>query len=76
MKMQELCSILKSKLFFPKQFDKIAAYDKLFFHFRMKFHTATLWNISAEIGKIVNLRQDFYIANGINHVGSYDTFPY
>ena len=41
----------------------------------MKIHIASFGNISADIGKIVDLRRELYIAIGINDVNSYDIFP-
>ena len=42
----------------------------------MKIHIASPGNNSAEIGKIVDLRHEFYSTFCINDVGSYDTFPH
>ena len=41
----------------------------------MKFHMASLGNISGEIGKIIDLGHVTYITICLNDVGSYDVFP-
>ena len=64
----------EKKTIFILQFDKVTAYVRVFLHFCSKFRIASLGNTSAEIGKIVDLRHEFYIAVCIYDVGSYDIF--